>query len=111
MRSTPLSPGHACPLRSGDRLGVGIRHRTEEVNRATAPLMFELPGSPTVVTGVARGIGLAICEALARQGSRVTLLDADNDAYRRRSRLGPEHRAVCLDVTDHDALSEASSLP
>ena len=70
--------------------------------------MFELLGSAAVVTGAARGIGLAICEALARQGSRLTLLDADDDAVRAAAnQLGPEHRAVCLDVTDHDALSGA----
>lgn len=70
--------------------------------------MFELAGSAAVVTGAARGIGLTICEALAQQGSRVTLLDADDQAVRAAAvQLGPEHRAVCLDVTDHGALTEA----
>lgn len=70
--------------------------------------MFALPGSVAVVTGAARGIGLAICEALARQGSQLTLLDADDDAVRAAAiQLGPGHSAVCLDVTDHGALSVA----
>jgi NAD(P)-dependent dehydrogenase (short-subunit alcohol dehydrogenase family) len=70
--------------------------------------MFELAGSAAVVTGAARGIGLTICEALAQQGSRVTLVDADDQAVRAAAvQLGPEHRAVCLDVTDHGALTEA----
>ena len=70
--------------------------------------MFELPGSAAVVTGAARGIGLAICKALAQQGSRVTLIDADEQAVRAAAvQLGREHQAVCLDVTDHDALCEA----
>ncbi|MDQ3576032.1 MAG: SDR family oxidoreductase [Actinomycetota bacterium] len=80
----------------------------EDRHPGAGPLMFELQGSAAVVTGAARGIGLAICEALARQGSRLTLLDADEDAVRAAAKqLGPEHRAVCLDVTDHDALSGA----
>ncbi len=70
--------------------------------------MFELPGSAAVVTGAARGIGLAICQALAQQGSRITLLDADDHAVRAAAiQLGPGHCAVCVDVTDHGALGEA----
>lgn len=73
--------------------------------------MFELLGCAAVVTGAARGIGLAICEALARQGTQITLLDSDDEAVRAAAnQLGPEHHAVCLDVTDHGALTEAIDL-
>jgi len=39
-----------------------------------------LKGKVVVVTGGARGIGEAIVEALVQQGSRVILLDIQDDA-------------------------------
>ncbi len=60
----------------------------------------------SLVTGAARGIGLAIARALAERGDDVVLADRDLDeAAAQAARLradGYEARAVSLDVTDVD---------
>ncbi|WP_028926991.1 SDR family oxidoreductase [Pseudonocardia acaciae] len=68
--------------------------------------MLELDGAAAVVTGAARGIGLAVARTLAGQGARVTLLDRDAAALGAAA-LGPPHSTVALDVTDHPALRAA----
>jgi NAD(P)-dependent dehydrogenase (short-subunit alcohol dehydrogenase family) len=45
--------------------------------------MSTLEGRHAVVTGAARGIGLAVAERLHREGARVALLDLDGDAVRK----------------------------
>ena len=40
---------------------------------------FRLDGRTALVTGAARGIGLATCEALAEAGARIVLTDRDRD--------------------------------
>jgi len=64
-----------------------------------------------VVTGGASGVGLAVCEHLARQGRRVAVLDLDGDAA---ARVGEELRANgaeavsgAVDVSDRDAVDAA----
>lgn len=76
---------------------------------------FKLDGRIAVVTGAARGIGLAISQALAEAGARVVLTDMDPDTLRAagdglRAR-GHDVEAEVLDVTDpaavgrvHDAI-------
>lgn len=63
-----------------------------------------------LVTGGARGIGRAIVERLARRGDTVFLTDVDGDeAQRAAGELGQDDldvRAVELDVTDAEAVSE-----
>ncbi|MFD9962835.1 SDR family NAD(P)-dependent oxidoreductase [Amycolatopsis sp. NPDC058986] len=66
--------------------------------------MFALDGVHAVVTGAARGIGLATATALAAQGAEVTLIDRDAAAL---TALDSPHRTIALDVTDHDALTDA----
>ncbi|MBO0849832.1 MAG: SDR family oxidoreductase, partial [Pseudonocardia sp.] len=68
--------------------------------------MFELDGASAVVTGAARGIGLAVARGLAGQGARVTMLDRDADALAAHE-MGPPHTTLALDVTDHAALRSA----
>jgi NAD(P)-dependent dehydrogenase (short-subunit alcohol dehydrogenase family) len=57
-----------------------------------------------LVTGAARGIGLAIAQALAARGDDVVLADLDLDAAERQAAAlraaGLHARAVALDVTD-----------
>lgn len=65
--------------------------------------LFAVEGKTTVVTGAASGIGLAIAEAMAANGARVTLADRDATALDREAmrlrNAGYAVSAVTLDVT------------
>jgi 3-oxoacyl-[acyl-carrier protein] reductase len=52
-----------------------------------------------LVTGAARGIGLAISERLLAEGARVALVDRDPEVEVVAKRLGPPARALVADVT------------
>jgi 3-oxoacyl-[acyl-carrier protein] reductase len=56
-------------------------------------------GKTALVTGAARGIGLAISERLLAEGARVALVDRDPAVEGVAKRLGPQARALVADVT------------
>ena len=56
-------------------------------------------GRTALVTGGARGIGLAIGERLVAEGARVAIVDRDPVVETVAKRLGPSARAVVADVT------------
>ena len=56
-------------------------------------------GKTALVTGGARGIGLAISERLLNEGARVAILDRDADVEAVAKTLGPRARALVADVT------------
>jgi 3-oxoacyl-[acyl-carrier protein] reductase len=61
-----------------------------------------------VVTGGAKGIGLAISRRLLAAGHRVALFDIDVGAAEREARsLGPNAMAVAVDVTDRGSVDNA----
>lgn len=64
-----------------------------------------------LITGGARGIGFACCEALAAQGAHVVVADVDDQAARKAAgTLGKQSRsaeACAVDVTDEAAVSSA----
>jgi NAD(P)-dependent dehydrogenase (short-subunit alcohol dehydrogenase family) len=66
-----------------------------------------LSGKVAVVTGAASGIGAATAAALAAAGSRVALLDRDEDAARERARSLPQSRAYRADVADKRSVDSA----
>lgn len=74
----------------------------------------DMPERAALVTGGARGIGLAIVEALAARGDRVTIADVDLDTARASAAAldgrGRHVAALALDVTDvahvHRVVSE-----
>jgi NAD(P)-dependent dehydrogenase (short-subunit alcohol dehydrogenase family) len=73
--------------------------------------LFNVTGYGAVVTGGASGIGLALTEALAGNGARVTMLDIhprriESETKRLRG-AGLDVRGMVLDVTDHKALDAA----
>jgi NAD(P)-dependent dehydrogenase (short-subunit alcohol dehydrogenase family)/uncharacterized protein YndB with AHSA1/START domain len=68
-----------------------------------------LAGQRVLITGGSSGIGLAVAEALAREGAEIALL-ARNElglaaAKRRLAESGAEAVTVAADVTDHEALA------
>jgi NAD(P)-dependent dehydrogenase (short-subunit alcohol dehydrogenase family) len=73
--------------------------------------LFNVAGYGAAVTGGASGIGLALTEALAGNGARVTMLDVhpqriETETKRLRG-AGLDVRGKVLDVTDHKALDAA----
>ncbi|MFQ5985485.1 MAG: SDR family NAD(P)-dependent oxidoreductase [Alphaproteobacteria bacterium] len=71
---------------------------------------IDLEGRKAVVTGAARGIGLAIAERLVASGASVSLWDVDEeaaDATAARLGRGGEVAAVVVDVTDADGVEGA----
>ncbi|MEL6337963.1 MAG: L-iditol 2-dehydrogenase [Pseudomonadota bacterium] len=67
--------------------------------------MMRLTGKTALITGAARGIGLAFARAYAREGARVAL--ADIDVARARiaaSEIGEAATAIEMDVTDQTSI-------
>ena len=65
-------------------------------------------GKSAVVTGAASGIGRALAQALVARGAVVWLTDIDGEAARREAdALGPDARALALDVRDAEAVQQA----
>ncbi len=69
-----------------------------------APISLAITGQVAVVTGAARGIGLAIAQALGQCGARVAIADLDGAAARAAARqlceLGIDAIGVAVDVSD-----------
>ena len=73
--------------------------------------LFNVTGYGAVVTGGASGIGLALTEALAANGARVTMLDVHPQRIetetKRLREAGLDVLGKTVDVTDHKALDAA----
>src|SRR4051794_22147764 len=62
---------------------------------------MRLQGKAAVITGAARGIGLAMAERFVREGARVAIADLNEaGAHAAASRIGPAAIGVAVDVTD-----------
>lgn len=70
--------------------------------------MQRLAGKTALITGAARGIGLAFAEAYIREGARVALADIDVErASQAASAIGEAAVAIKLDVTDQHSIDAA----
>ena len=66
---------------------------------------FEIPGQVAVITGAARGIGLAAAQLLAEAGATVALLDIDGGTAKTEAgRIGAKAAAWTCDVTSEAAV-------
>ena len=69
---------------------------------------YDFSGQVAIVTGGARGIGLAIAQRLSRDGAAVALWDLDTDAVEAAAgALGPRAHAIAVDVTEYGAVEAA----
>ena len=69
---------------------------------------YDLNGRVALITGGARGIGLATARALTARGARVALVDLDShDLQSAAAHLGPDTLAIPADVTDTAAIGAA----
>ena len=74
--------------------------------------MSSITERSALVTGAARGIGLAIAERLIADGSRVAIVDVDGAAVTEAAtRLGKNALAVIADVTKTDDVERAVAMP
>ena len=69
---------------------------------------YDFSGQAAIVTGGARGIGLAIAQRLSRDGAAVALWDLDTEAVEAAAgALAPGARAITVDVTEYGAIEAA----
>lgn len=70
--------------------------------------MTRLQGKTALVTGAAMGIGYAVAERFAAEGARVVLADRNAEAVAEAAAaLGPDARAVTMDISDEAAVAAA----
>jgi NAD(P)-dependent dehydrogenase (short-subunit alcohol dehydrogenase family) len=68
----------------------------------------ELEGKRTLVTGAARGLGLAIAELFAERGARVALVDINGEAAEQAAQeIGGDAIGLRCDVTSPDDVQQA----
>lgn len=68
---------------------------------------FDVRGKTAIVTGGARGIGLACAQALAKRGARIAIVDLDQTASNTAaSQVSEDSFGIAADVTDRAAMQQ-----
>src|SRR5690349_18447081 len=112
------SPAPATRRRTADTLKLGQAHpawaadaasRTGDAGNADSRDPFSLRGRIALVTGAARGIGLAVAERLAVLGAHVVLTDINAEGLKK-AKAGIQGEkgsaeTVILDVTDRSDIT------
>jgi hypothetical protein len=110
-RRRPTSRRRTTPCSSSARASSGAspRWRAEAGSIAGMAARYDLDGKVALVTGGARGIGLATARALAARGASVVIVDLDQQAAEAAARQVHDTRALGLagDVTDRGAMQRA----
>src|SRR5215469_260286 len=91
------------------RAGARARHRPDLADREYAlageePFMGRISNKIAIVTGAGQGIGKAIAEKLAAEGTTVVVTDLDEAAARRTATALPAAVAIAADVTDRQGV-------
>lgn len=69
---------------------------------------MRLQGKTALITGAARGIGLAFARAYADEGAQIAIADINLAAAQAAARdIGPQAHAIALDVTQQDSIDAA----
>jgi galactitol 2-dehydrogenase len=69
---------------------------------------MRLEGKTALITGAARGIGLAFAQAYVAEGAQVAIADINfSAAQTAAASLGPQAHAIALDVTRQDSIDAA----
>lgn len=92
-----MKPAAAAPTKGEDEM-------SNEAQRIQNPEGPELAGLTALVTGGARGIGLAVATALGRGGAQVAICDLPDSADEALAALPPGSLYHPCDVTDRDAV-------
>ena len=107
MRPQPNNFDHPC--------NVGLRAEMAALTQPTSNTMPHQPatsrftGRTAIITGAARGIGLAIAQRFASEGARIAMWDIDRATVRAAAKdLGPDHLALGVDVTDEASITRAT---
>ena len=97
---------------SSEQTGQVLERDADKFLRRSIQDLFSLSGRTVVITGGARGIGLAFAFAVAEAGGNVAILDVANEPHLHFYELGKRHpeqrfELYSTDVTNYGVLQKS----